>query len=132
MSTNVTKLQEMRALEAQLKSMQAEHERLQVEAAPILELVEKINLSCEKNQIDRREVALALCPDLAKLLTGASSAASEGMRKRRARSVKIYRNPHNGEIVETKGGNHKTLKAWKAEHGSATVESWLDQTHAAA
>ncbi|SEQ45460.1 hypothetical protein SAMN03159444_01709 [Pseudomonas sp. NFACC02] len=44
---------------------------------------------------------------------------------RRARSVKVYKNPHNGEIVETKGGNHKTLKAWKAEYGSDEVESWL-------
>ncbi|WP_447649167.1 histone-like nucleoid-structuring protein, MvaT/MvaU family [Pseudomonas abietaniphila] len=44
---------------------------------------------------------------------------------RRARAVKIYKNPHNGETVETKGGNHKTLKAWKAEHGSDEVESWL-------
>jgi len=33
--------------------------------------------------------------------------------------------PHTGEVVKTKGGNHKTLKDWKAEHGSATVESWL-------
>jgi hypothetical protein len=44
---------------------------------------------------------------------------------RRARQVKVYKNPHTGEVVETKGGNHKTLKEWKAEHGSQTVESWL-------
>jgi hypothetical protein len=41
------------------------------------------------------------------------------------RQVNIYKNPHTGEVVETKGGNHKTLKEWKAEHGSATVKSWL-------
>lgn len=44
---------------------------------------------------------------------------------RKARSVKVYKNPKTGEVVETKGGNHKTLKQWKAEHGSDTVESWL-------
>ena len=44
---------------------------------------------------------------------------------RKARQVKVYKNPHPGEVVETKGGNQKTLKQWKAEHGSATVESWL-------
>jgi hypothetical protein len=44
---------------------------------------------------------------------------------RKPRSVKIYKNPHNGEVVETKGGNHKTLKEWKAEYGGAEVESWL-------
>ncbi|MNR13699.1 hypothetical protein D3C85_1301210 [compost metagenome] len=44
---------------------------------------------------------------------------------RKPRQVKVYKNPHTGELVETKGGNHRTLKEWKAEHGSATVESWL-------
>lgn len=44
---------------------------------------------------------------------------------RRARQVKIYKNPNTGESVETKGGNHKILKQWKSEHGAATVESWL-------
>ncbi|MHC8387846.1 histone-like nucleoid-structuring protein, MvaT/MvaU family [Pseudomonas sp. MDT2-39-1] len=42
---------------------------------------------------------------------------------RKPRQVKVYKNPHTGEVVETKGGNHKTLKAWKTEHGSASVES---------
>jgi len=33
---------------------------------------------------------------------------------------------HNtGEVVETKGGNHKTLKEWKSKYGSDKVESWL-------
>jgi hypothetical protein len=44
---------------------------------------------------------------------------------RKPRQVKVYKNPNTGEVVETKGGNHKTLKEWKAEHGSDTVESWL-------
>jgi hypothetical protein len=44
---------------------------------------------------------------------------------RKPRQVKIYKNPHTGEVVETKGGNHKTLKEWKAKYGSDTVESWL-------
>ncbi|MGK9059948.1 histone-like nucleoid-structuring protein, MvaT/MvaU family [Pseudomonas asiatica] len=44
---------------------------------------------------------------------------------RRARKVKQYKNPHNGEIIETKGGNHKLLKEWKAEYGADEVEGWL-------
>jgi hypothetical protein len=28
-------------------------------------------------------------------------------------------------LVETKGGNHKTLKEWKTNHGADEVESWL-------
>lgn len=44
---------------------------------------------------------------------------------RKPRQVKVYKNPETGEVVETKGGNHKTLKEWKAKYGSDTVESWL-------
>lgn len=44
---------------------------------------------------------------------------------RKPRLVKVYKNPYTGEVVETKGGNHRTLKEWKVEYGSATVESWL-------
>ena len=44
---------------------------------------------------------------------------------RRARVVKVYHNPHTGELIETKGGNHRGLKAWKEQYGAATVDSWL-------
>jgi hypothetical protein len=44
---------------------------------------------------------------------------------RKPRQVKVYKNPDTGEVVETKGGNHKTLKDWKAQHGASIVESWL-------
>jgi hypothetical protein len=44
---------------------------------------------------------------------------------RKPRQMKVYKNPESGEFVETKGGNHKMLKEWKAKYGSDTVESWL-------
>ena len=44
---------------------------------------------------------------------------------RKPRALKTYRNPHTGEVIETKGGNHKTLKDWKAKHGADEVERWL-------
>jgi len=53
----------------------------------------------------------------------AATAPVKGTRKPRA--MKLYKNPHSGEVVETKGGNHKVLKEWKAEYGSDTVESWV-------
>ena len=43
---------------------------------------------------------------------------------KRTRKVKQYKNPHTGETIETKGGNHKTLKEWKATWGGDTVEGW--------
>ena len=52
-------------------------------------------------------------------------AAESKAGSRKPRQVKVYKYPHTGELVETKGGNHRTLKEWKTEYGSATVESWL-------
>ncbi len=37
----------------------------------------------------------------------------------------VYRNPETGEVVETKGGNHRVLKAWKEQYGADTVNAWL-------
>lgn len=57
--------------------------------------------------------------------TFTTQAAPKGTRAPRA--TKRYVNPENGDVVETKGGNHKTLKAWKAQYGAETVEGWLQQ-----
>lgn len=43
---------------------------------------------------------------------------------RAPRAVKQYRNPHNGEVIETKGGNHKGLLQWKTQYGGDVVEGW--------
>jgi hypothetical protein len=43
---------------------------------------------------------------------------------RRTRVIKTYTNPHTGEVVETRGGNHKILNVWKAEYGAEEVRSW--------
>ena len=73
-----------------------------------------------------RDVISLLDPAAAKRGKSAPLATPEkGARK--ARELKVYKNPHSGEIVETKGGNHKLLKAWKNEHGSDVVESWLSK-----
>lgn len=56
---------------------------------------------------------------------GATLKTSPATTTRRPRTLKVYKNPHSGEVIETKGGNHKQLKAWKKEHGADEVESWL-------
>ena len=53
-------------------------------------------------------------------------APAETTGTRKPRALKVYKNPYTGEIVETKGGNHKILKEWKTKHGSGVVESWLN------
>lgn len=43
---------------------------------------------------------------------------------RAKRPLVTYKNPHTGEVVQTRGGNHKTLKEWRNEHGKEAVQSW--------
>ncbi|MCO6057509.1 DNA binding protein [Pseudomonas sp. MOB-449] len=57
--------------------------------------------------------------------TGRAKLVAPAKTNRRERQVKRYKNPHTNEVVETKGGNHKVLKAWKQEYGAAAVDSWL-------
>ncbi|MFJ6826234.1 DNA binding protein [Pseudomonas sp. NPDC090964] len=45
---------------------------------------------------------------------------------RKGRPMMRYRNPLTGEVLETKGTNHKTLRQWKAAHGRDVVESWRE------
>lgn len=44
--------------------------------------------------------------------------------KREPRELKVYKNPHAGEVIETKGSNNKTRKNWKAEYGANVVKEW--------
>lgn len=55
-------------------------------------------------------------------ITAAKSGKAGSVRPKRPLSV--YKNPKTGEVVETRGGNHKTLKAWREEYGAETVKGW--------
>ncbi|WP_095099993.1 histone-like nucleoid-structuring protein, MvaT/MvaU family [Pseudomonas sp. Irchel 3A5] len=57
--------------------------------------------------------------------TARRSAAAPAASTRKPRELKVYKNPNTGEVIETKGGNHKALKEWKAKHGANVVEGWL-------
>lgn len=49
-------------------------------------------------------------------------------KSRKKRKLKVYTNPHTGDVIETRGGNHAVIKEWKAEYGADEVESWLQLT----
>jgi len=46
---------------------------------------------------------------------------------RRVRKTQVWKNPITGQVLETKSGNNKTLKAWKEEYGEQFVASWLQK-----
>ena len=69
-----------------------------------------------------RDIIALLDPEAKSSKTPRGAVKTTGTK--RARKVKQYKNPHNGEVIETKGGNHKTLKEWKAKWGGDVVEGW--------
>ena len=84
-----------------------------------IEFEKKLTALMEQHGKSTRDVIAILDPE-SKVTTPAKTTAPV----KRARRVKRYKNPHNGNVIETKGGNHKTLKEWKAQYGGDTVESW--------
>lgn len=63
--------------------------------------------------------------DVINLLNPENSTAKASAGSKSKRRLKRYTNPHNNEIVETRGGNNKTIRAWKEEHGSK-VDDWFE------
>jgi hypothetical protein len=121
----MSKLAEFRQLEKHLAEQLSALEALKGDAGlkKEIEFESKLRALLAEYGYSLRDVINLLDPQAVR--RAPVSEAKVGSRK--PRQLKVYKNPHTGEFVETKGGNHKTLKEWKAEHGAATVESWLSK-----
>jgi hypothetical protein len=119
----MSKLAEFRQLEKHLAEQLQALEALKDDAGlkKEIEFETKLRDLLAKYGYSLKNVVNLLDPQAGRRAPAADS--KSGTRK--PRKVKVYKNPNTGEIIETKGGNHKGLKEWKAEHGSDTVESWL-------
>lgn len=123
----MSKAAEYRALERQIAEQLQALEALKGSEAlqRELEFEDKLRKLLGEYGMSLRNVISILDP---KAAAGAAAVGGkvDGRKGPRApRAVKRYLNPHTNEVVETKGGNHATLKAWKAEHGAEAVGSWL-------
>jgi hypothetical protein len=122
------KLKELRAKEAMLEKLQQELKALESDKELKTDLKLRDEVEALLKKYNRPASHLAVLFDLAaKPARGRKKAATKAAapaRKRRRRKLKIYVNPHSGEKIETRGANHKVLKAWKAEFGAGVVESW--------
>lgn len=116
-------INEYRATEEAIKELQSRlaglsnDDRLKRE----LEFEGKLRALMEEYSMGLRNIQSILDPNSRS--TAAAVPTTRGQRKER--QVKTYRNPLTDEEIQTKGGNHKLLKEWKAEHGAEEVESWL-------
>ncbi|CAM3934757.1 histone-like nucleoid-structuring protein, MvaT/MvaU family [Pseudomonas wadenswilerensis] len=122
----MSRLAEFRQLEQQLAAQLAELEALKgsSELQKEIQFETKLRDLLAEYGYSLRDIINILDPQANR--RAAAPAAAEKA-PRRARQVKQYKNPHNGEIIETKGGNHKLLKEWKAQYGGDVVEGWLAQ-----
>lgn len=120
----MSRLAEFRALEQQLAAQLAELESLKNDDGlkREIEFEQKLRELLNEYGYSLRNIVAILDPQ--SVNRRAPSAAVEKS-SRKPRQTKVYKNPHSGELVETKGGNHRTLKEWKSQYGSDEVESWL-------
>jgi hypothetical protein len=121
----MSRLAEFRKLEQQLANQLAELESMKGDSGlqKEMEFETKLRALLGEYGYSLRDVIAVLDPQAGGRKSAPAAASEKATRK--PRDLKVFKNPHTGEIVETKGGNHKLLKAWKAEHGSDEVESWL-------
>lgn len=120
----MSRLAEFRKLEQQLAQHLAELESLKNDSGlqKEIEFETKLRALLGEYSFSLKDVINILDPHAAR--RNSTQAVAPVKAQRKARDMKVYKNPHTGELVETKGGNHKQLKQWKAEHGADTVESW--------
>lgn len=112
---------EYKALEAQIAEHQKRLDALKDDEnlKKEIEFENKLRALLAEYGFSLRNIVALLKPNAGK------SVATPTNGTRRERSLKRYKNPNTGEVVETKGGNHKVLKAWKEQYGAESVEGWL-------
>ena len=119
LNTYLQKEQQLKQLQEELKKMEND-ERLKTE------------LDFKNHLEDLMREFNKSAADVIKLLdptpTADKTSSSTKSTGRAKRKLKVYKNPNTGEVVETRGGNQKTLKTWKEEYGADTVEGWLVRT----
>lgn len=120
----MSRLAEFRQLEQQLAAQLAELEALKgsTELQKEIEFETELRDLLAKYGYSLRDVVNILDPQAHRV---APATATAQKASRRERKVKQYKNPHNGEVIETRGGNHRLLKEWKAKWGAGEVESWV-------
>ncbi|GFM81303.1 transcriptional regulator [Pseudomonas cichorii] len=119
----MSRLAEFRAAEKALQEQLAQLESLKNDAGlkKEIEFEQKLQDLMGSYGKSLRDIIAILDPVSSTSLV----APAAGPKRRRARVVKVYQNPHTGELIETKGGNHRGLKSWKEQYGVETVDSWL-------
>ena len=108
-----------------MEKLAAELEKLEKDQALKSELefenkVRDLMKQFDKSPKDVLQILAAIDPTIA----DGKVEAPAGTRAKRP--LKTYKNPHTGEVVKTRGGNHKTLNEWRDKYGKEAVQSWQE------
>ncbi|MWJ28569.1 H-NS histone family protein [Halomonas sp. ZH2S] len=110
--------------EQMLKQLQEELQALESnsELKKELEFKDKLQALMTEHGKEARDVCEILDPSYR---NASVKDPKSGTSDRKKRALKVYKNPHTGQVVETRGGNHKVIQEWKAEYGNEEVISWI-------
>ncbi|HEE9764363.1 histone-like nucleoid-structuring protein, MvaT/MvaU family [Pseudomonas putida] len=120
----MSKLAEFRAAEKALQEQLSALEALKNDSGlqREIEFEEKLKSLMQEYDANLGKVIAILDP--ASVQRKSFTSPESNRQQRKPREVKVYKNPHTGETIETKGGNHRQLKEWKAQWGGDVVEGW--------
>lgn len=120
----MSKLAEFRAAEKALQEQLSALEALKNDSGlqREIEFEEKLKSLMQEYDANLGKVIAILDP--ASVQRKSFISPDSNRQQRKPREVKVYKNPHTGETIETKGGNHRQLKEWKARWGGDVVEGW--------
>lgn len=123
----MSRLAEFRKLEQQLAEQLTELESMKSDSSlkKEMEFESKLRALLGEYGFSLKNIISILDPGAGRSTSSPIAAPVKAARK--ARDVKIYKNPNSGELIETKGGNHRQLKEWTIEFGVDVVESWRTQ-----
>ncbi|NKF28144.1 DNA binding protein [Pseudomonas sp. BGM005] len=123
----MSRLAEFRKLEQQLAEQLAELESMKSDSGlkKEMEFESKLRALLGEYGFSLKNIISILDPEAGRRSSAPIAVPVKPARK--ARDVKIYKNPNSGELIQTKGGNHRQLKEWKVEFGADVVESWRTQ-----
>jgi hypothetical protein len=115
---------DLRSLKEQRDALSRQIAKIELATKAIRDVAEKTIELAKESKVSVIDVALMIAPELELRKKTKASSNAPAAAPTRMRRTKVYKNPHTLETIETKGGNHKQLKDWKANWGAAEVESW--------
>ena len=108
----------------QLEDAQKKFEDAEAKAKAIADTQKDLETLMKTHGVSAQDLVELLFFTYGGLKTPGALQGKGGAKAGGTRKIQVYINPHTNEKVETRGANHKTLKAWREQYGADTVRGW--------